>query len=105
MCKVELINENAITKVTYCKSCKDVQLNFGLVIYILDQIEFINFKNYLNHLHKKHYSKGIITEEKIYISTRNQKTILAFNIYELTELCNLLNETSILLDVKNILSA
>ena len=104
MCEIELLNKNELGCVTRCSLCGDFQIGFGSLIYILTSEEFEIFLNRINSLYDEHSESLISYGEKLYITTDSKKMILAFNMYELKLLLNLLNETSILLEVKELLN-
>lgn len=103
MCKIDMLNRNDFGCIVSCPCCEDIHLGIGSLIYIFNTEEFECFHSSVNRLYEKHYADMLLTGEKLFLKTHNKKMILAFNPNELKLLWELLSESVLILEIKNVL--
>lgn len=84
-------------ELSICKSCENYNLIFNNILFQFDEQQLNQFREYIFHLDSEYwlfFNSGTTQKRKIPVPTSHQNLILMFDIFEITELKELLGINS-----------
>lgn len=105
MCKLKILELNEYGYVAKCEKCNHIQIAFGNIVMTQEEKEFHEFKKFISHRYKSRQTENEIVcpqHKSIYLQIPNSNIKFLFNKNELEKLNELLEQSSILLEVEKI---
>ncbi len=104
MCNTQILEHNKFGYVARCKKCQSIQLAFGTTAITLDEKQFDEFRETIRDYYTAYACKESPEIKDLYVSTEVPAISMVFSYKEIEILMEMLEQASISLEVKRVLS-